>query len=79
MQASAACAFEQQCSLHQSEGNTLQQSNNLLLVEEHGVKHTAPNLIQRTYMFPWAMFFTVQNKYIHLVINLNDCATQTGR
>lgn len=40
-------------------------------------KYTAPNLIQHTYIFLWATFFTVQNKYIRLVINLNDCTTQT--
>lgn len=33
--------------------------------------------IRHTYMFLWAVFFTVQNKYICLVINLNDCTTQT--
>lgn len=33
--------------------------------------------IQRTYTFLWAVLFTVQNKYICLVINLNDCTTQT--
>lgn len=42
MRASAACAFERQRSLHRSEGNALQQTNNLLLVEEHGVKAHCP-------------------------------------